>query len=59
MISETFETAITWDRFEAFHREVMDAAEGAVRSASEWLPAKSLEEAIANPVKGQTLPRRD
>jgi hypothetical protein len=33
--------------------------EGAVRSASEWLPAKSLEEAIANPVKGQTLPRRD
>jgi catechol 2,3-dioxygenase-like lactoylglutathione lyase family enzyme len=33
--------------------------EGAVRSPSEWLPAKSLEEAIANPVKGQTLPRRD
>ena len=33
--------------------------EGAVRSASEWLAAKSLEEAVANPVKGQTLPRRD
>jgi catechol 2,3-dioxygenase len=31
--------------------------EGAVRPASEWLPAKSLEEAVANPVKGQTLPR--
>jgi len=30
-----------------------------VRSASEWLAAKSLEEAVANPVKGQTLPRRD
>jgi general secretion pathway protein E len=26
---------------------------------SEWLAAKSLEEAVANPVKGQTLPRRD
>ena len=33
--------------------------EGAVRPASEWLAAKSLEEAVANPVKGQTLPRRD
>lgn len=33
--------------------------EGAVRPASEWLPAKSLEDAVANPVKGQTLPRRD
>ena len=33
--------------------------EGAVRPASEWLAAKSLEDAVANPVKGQTLPRRD
>ena len=33
--------------------------EGTVRAASEWRPAKSLEEAVANPVKGQTLPRRD
>jgi catechol 2,3-dioxygenase len=33
--------------------------EGAVRPASEWRPAKTLEEAVANPVKGQTLPRRD
>jgi catechol 2,3-dioxygenase len=32
--------------------------EGTVRPAAEWLPAKSLEEAVANPVKGQTLPRR-
>ncbi|HKW94161.1 MAG TPA: VOC family protein [Methylomirabilota bacterium] len=31
--------------------------EGAVRAAGEWRPAKSLEEAVANPVKGQTLPR--
>jgi len=31
MISETFETAITWDRFEAFHAAVMGAAEDAVR----------------------------
>ncbi len=31
--------------------------EGAVRPASEWRPAKTLEEAVANPVKGQTLPR--
>jgi alkyldihydroxyacetonephosphate synthase len=31
MITETFETAITWDRFEAFHNAVMGAAEEAVR----------------------------
>jgi alkyldihydroxyacetonephosphate synthase len=31
MISETFETAITWDRFEAFHGEVMQRAEDTVR----------------------------
>jgi alkyldihydroxyacetonephosphate synthase len=31
MISETFETAITWDRFDAFHAAVMGAAEDAVR----------------------------
>lgn len=31
MISETFETAITWDRFEAFHAAVMGATEDAVR----------------------------
>jgi catechol 2,3-dioxygenase len=32
--------------------------EGTVRAAAEWRPAKSLEEAVANPVKGQTLPKR-
>lgn len=32
--------------------------EGVVRPASDWRPAKSLEEAVANPVKGQTLPKR-
>jgi alkyldihydroxyacetonephosphate synthase len=31
MITETFETAITWDRFEAFHAAVMDATADAVR----------------------------
>jgi alkyldihydroxyacetonephosphate synthase len=32
VLSETFETAITWDRFEAFHGAVIAAARGAVRS---------------------------
>src|SRR5207244_9140187 len=31
MVSETFETAITWDRFERFHQEVMATAEDAVK----------------------------
>jgi alkyldihydroxyacetonephosphate synthase len=31
MISETFETAITWDRFEAFHAAVMRTTEDAVQ----------------------------
>ncbi len=31
MISETFETAITWDRFAEFHAGVMSATEAAVR----------------------------
>jgi alkyldihydroxyacetonephosphate synthase len=30
VISETFETAITWDRFQAFHQSVMRATEDAV-----------------------------
>jgi hypothetical protein len=30
-----------------------------VRPASEWRPAKTLEDAVANPVKRQTLPQRD
>ena len=30
IIAETFETAITWDRFEPFHRQVMDTARDAV-----------------------------
>ncbi len=30
IISETFETAITWDRFEDFHRKVMEATQAAV-----------------------------
>jgi alkyldihydroxyacetonephosphate synthase len=32
VISETFETAITWDRFEEFHRRVITDTEAAVRS---------------------------
>ncbi len=31
MVIETFETAVTWDRFESFHRAVMTATEDAVR----------------------------
>ena len=31
MVSETFETAITWDRFTEFHAAVTDAAENAIR----------------------------
>jgi alkyldihydroxyacetonephosphate synthase len=31
VLGETFETAITWDRFEAFHARVIAAAEQAVR----------------------------
>ena len=30
-ISETFETAITWDRFESFHESVLRATEDAVK----------------------------
>ena len=30
--------------------------EGSVRPASEWRPAKTLEDAVANPVKGPSLP---
>jgi catechol 2,3-dioxygenase len=32
--------------------------EGTVRPASEWRPARTLEEAVENPVKGPSLPRR-
>jgi alkyldihydroxyacetonephosphate synthase len=31
MVSETFETAVTWDRFETFHRGVLAATEEAVK----------------------------
>ena len=34
IIRETFESAITWDRFPAFHRAVGDAARRAVREAT-------------------------
>jgi alkyldihydroxyacetonephosphate synthase len=33
VLSETFETAITWDRFPAFHETVLGAARAAVRDA--------------------------
>ncbi len=32
--------------------------DGTCAPPSEWRPAKTLEEAVANPVKGQPLPRR-
>ena len=31
--------------------------DGAVRPPSEWRPARTLEDAVANPVAGQRLPR--
>jgi alkyldihydroxyacetonephosphate synthase len=34
VLSETFETAITWDRFEEFHAGVMEAARAAAAEAS-------------------------
>ena len=34
VLSETFETAITWDRFEEFHASVMQAARAAVAEVS-------------------------
>ena len=34
ILSDTFETAITWDRFPDFHREVMETARRAVAEAS-------------------------
>ncbi|HEU4392798.1 MAG TPA: FAD-binding oxidoreductase [Solirubrobacterales bacterium] len=34
VLSETFETAITWDRFEGFHASVMEAARAAVAAVS-------------------------
>jgi alkyldihydroxyacetonephosphate synthase len=33
VLSDTFETAITWDRFEAFHGEVMETARRAIAEA--------------------------
>jgi alkyldihydroxyacetonephosphate synthase len=34
IIADTFETAITWDRFEAFHNDVKAATERAIRDAT-------------------------
>jgi alkyldihydroxyacetonephosphate synthase len=34
VLSETFETAVTWDRFPAFHERVMGAAQAAAESVS-------------------------
>jgi alkyldihydroxyacetonephosphate synthase len=34
IIADTFETAITWERFESFHDEVKAATEGAIREAT-------------------------
>jgi alkyldihydroxyacetonephosphate synthase len=34
LINDTFETAITWDRFEAFHDKVKRATEDAIRAAT-------------------------
>jgi alkyldihydroxyacetonephosphate synthase len=34
IINDTFETAITWERFEAFHDKVKAATEAAIRAAT-------------------------
>lgn len=34
VISDTFETAVTWDRFETFHQEVMTATRRAIREVT-------------------------
>lgn len=34
IINDTFETAITWERFPAFHRSIMDATHGAIEAAT-------------------------
>ena len=36
LISETFETAITWDRFDVFVSEIKASAEEALRGAGAW-----------------------
>jgi alkyldihydroxyacetonephosphate synthase len=45
VLSDTFETAITWDRFEGFHEQVMEAARRGVASA------------VAAPSDGRGSPR--
>jgi len=34
VINDTFETAITWERFPAFHRSIMDAVNAAIEAAT-------------------------
>ncbi len=34
VISETFESAVTWDRFDAFHKAVLDAVNNAIKCVS-------------------------
>ena len=41
IIADTFETAITWDRFEAFHDAVKAATEAAIREVDRPRPARS------------------
>ncbi len=45
VLSETFETAITWDRFEDFHASVSEAARGAVAAV------------CGTPAEGEGAPR--
>ena len=45
MLSDTFETAITWDRFEDFHATVIEAARGAVA------------EVCGGPAEGEAAPK--
>jgi alkyldihydroxyacetonephosphate synthase len=45
ILSETFETAITWDRFEQFHADVMEAAR------------RKVAEVCGGPASGEGAPR--
>ncbi len=47
IISDTFETAITWDRFETFHDQVKAAAEADRRPAPVGAPHRRRQSALA------------
>ena len=59
VLSETFETAITWDRFEEFHATVMETARKAVAEVSSGAPPRVPARpgsAAASPTSTPTAP---